>query len=628
MAIGSRLRLGLRREVLLLVPVSLLLVVILSILALFAYRNGLALLADERRNEAWHVAEQAAMQLAARPLITEEALRRVARDAVTATVIDADGIAAVMIGDPLAEPPLAPLTGRTAVGAQVVGPGGAAGSRVVAFAELSGDRTLRLDFAAGLLASQIRTQRWLFAIVLMADLGVLLLLFLFARRLLTPYEEMLDRARRLDRETVPASAADAAGSRRDPEDEMAFLLATFDRALRQLSSPPPVAVPEIESAAAAGPRSPPAAAGDELEALGRTLTSSFESGLLLLGRTGQVLALNAIGARLLSVAPSEPGVALHELLADHAALLELLDGAVQARHGVKRHECQVGERALGFTVHALRPAGGQVRGYLVLFADLTQVRREAEEGRLAESLAQLGELAAGVAHELRNSLGTLRGYLGLMERRGGGAAAPADERSDTDEYLAEMRRETDHLQRVLEDFMTFARPGTVRPRTLDLVELVRRCAADPALEGAAIEIAAAVPARLHGDPQLLERAVRNLLRNAVEAQRSVGRDGSVRAEVLVRGDEVELRVEDRGPGVSEAMRGRLFLPFATGRADGVGLGLALTHRIVTLHGGAIRHTAREGGGARFSVLLPAGISVTNSSAVLAASVSGDSDPVR
>ncbi len=617
-----RLRLGLRREISILVPVSLLLVVLLSTFTLFAHRNALTLLADERRGEVERICKTAAAELEARVNLSEDDLRRWTRGASAAAVVAADGTLLMAIGDPLAEAPLAVLGGQPIADGRSFGPGGGAGERIVAFAGLGEGRILRVDYPAMLLASQLRLMRALFAIVLAADIGVFLLVLLFVRRLLTPYEQMLDRARQLDREGTLAMAPLPRGEVKDPDDEMAFLISTFDRALWQLSqrgshSPlvgAPASKAEAGGARLAEPIAATAAHSEELRALGKTLAPSFDSGLLLLDRRGEVLALNDVGASLLCVAPPAPGIPVATLLERHEELLALLKQALQSGQGVKRRECQVGDLALGLTVHALRPVGPEVRGFLVLFADLTQARRDANESRLAESLAQLGELAAGVAHELRNSLGTLRGYLGLMERQG--RQRPSAQQSvDTTEYLSEMRRETDHLQRVLEDFMTFARPGSIRPQAVDLAALVRGCASDPALLGAEVEIVripeddGSEPVRpmvMQGDSQLLERALRNLLRNAVEAERSAGLPGGARVELRGGEESLEIRVEDRGPGVSEEMVDRLFLPFATGRPDGVGLGLALTHRIVTLHGGTIRHQRREEGGARFCLVFSPG----------------------
>ncbi len=615
---SRRRRIGLRREISILVPFSLLLVVVLSTFTLFAHRNALRLLAEERRGVAQRASRTATAELTIISSPSEDDLRRVTRGAIAATVVAEDGTPELSVGEPLNEEPLALLATGAVSGDKTVGPSRATGDRVVAFASLRQGKILRVDYPARMLAHQLRLMRALFAIVLTADIGVLILVLLFVRRLLVPYERMLDRARQLDRDGTLAMAPGSPGEEQDPDDEMAFLISTFDRALWQLSQREPPAAPKAEGALLAADvaladststRAGTAADSEELRVLGQTLAPSFDSGLLLLDRRGEVLALNDVGARLLSVGPPAPGTPVEKLLDQHGELLSLLTEAVQAGEGVKRRECQLGELALGLTVHALRPVGPEVRGFLVLFADLTQARRDANESRLAESLAQLGELAAGVAHELRNSLGTLRGYIGLMERRAHHHQAAAAE-----EYLVEMRRETDHLQRVLEDFLTFARPGTFRPQTVDLGRLVRGCATDPALSGAEVEIVQVTEPGLpeamvmQADPQLLERAVRNLLRNAVEAERRAGLPGGARVELLRGEDSLEILVEDRGPGVSEEMLDRLFLPFATGRADGVGLGLALTHRIVTLHGGTIRHQPRAEGGARFRIVFPAATS--------------------
>jgi len=113
------------------------------------------------------------------------------------------------------------------------------------------------------------------------------------------------------------------------------------------------------------------------------------------------------------------------------------------------------------------------------------------------------------------------------------------------------------------------------------------------------------PAPLAGDPLLLERAVRNLLANAVDAARAAGADEPVELALGTAGGGWELAVEDRGAGVPAALAARLFEPFVSGRPGGVGLGLALARRIAVLHGGELDFAPREGGGSRFALRLPA-----------------------
>jgi signal transduction histidine kinase len=231
-------------------------------------------------------------------------------------------------------------------------------------------------------------------------------------------------------------------------------------------------------------------------------------------------------------------------------------------------------------------------------AALTRAGR-ADRERLATTLAQLGELAAGFAHELRNGLATLTGYLSLLERE-----PPPGEAAG---YLKEIRRESDHLTRVLADFLAFARPERLRLESLDPSALLERAARDPALGDVAVEVAAA-PASLPpiaGDAHLLERALRNLLDNAARAHREAGASGPIEVISRATPEGLEIAIADRGPGLPEGPVERLFDPFVSGRAGGVGLGLPLAQRIVALHGGTLRlEGRRDGPGTRAVLALP------------------------
>jgi len=578
-------RLGLRREVLILLPAVLLLLVVLSTFTLFSYRNAVWLLTAERQQEAARLARAVADHLAAVPggslSPSPQLLRQPAPAALGVALVDGGGNPLAAVGDLPAADLLAPAAGRPLDRAFGVGPDERSPEAVLGFAPLGGPagrRYVRVDLPAGVLAGQRRALSVLTVSVLAINGALMLLVLFFLRHLLAPWETLLARARQV------GAGGQAA------EDEVEFLLATFERALAAL---------------AAGPAR---TAEDDIAALERTLSASLQSGLLLLDREGRVLALNAVGAALLGVPSPEPGQPLARVLAGQPELLEVLSAAVAAEASPQRLECSVraGRETLtvGLTVHPLRRDDGGVRGYLVLFADLTEVLRRAEESRLAESLAQLGEMAGGVAHELRNSLATLRGYLTLIERRPG-------EDSIAD-FLSEIRREADHLERVLEDFLSFARPGTARVREFPLAPLLLRAAADPVLEGIEVRVHGAADhgAVLRGDPQLLERALRNLLHNAAQADREAGRSGPLEMTIQTRSDGVEIAIEDRGPGLPPELRDRLFHPFVTGRPGGVGLGLSLAQRVVVLHGGRIRLEDREGGGTRATLFFPRDTIVT------------------
>lgn len=560
-------RLSLRREVLILLPAALLILVVLSTFTLFSYRSSLGRLAADRREEAARLARAVAGQISAGGPASAAELRPLAPGARSIAVVDAAGIPRVQTGE---EPPLLPPPGNApaGVGLDETLPGAVAG-----FAPLAAPgHWVRVDLGAEILAGQLRGVKVLTFSVLGINGALVLLVLFFLSHLMAPYEMLLARAR-----AVSGGGPDG--------DEVDFLLRAFEQALASL--------------AGRDARS----AEDDIAALERTLAPSLQSGLLLLDREGNVLALNAVGAELLGVAPPAPGTPCTEALAGQPELCDLLVSAVASGSAPSRAECEVrsgrGEAlTVGLTVHPLRRDDGGTRGYLILFADLTEVRKRAEESRIAESLARLGEMAGGIAHELRNSLATLSGYLTLIERR-------PDEESVAD-YLAEIRHEADHLGRVLDDFLSFARPGSVRMGELSLDRLLRRAAADPSLAGVEVQVEGdpSGEVALRGDPQLLERVVRNLLHNAAQAEREAGRSGPVHASVTQRDDGVVLAIEDRGPGLPPEIRERLFHPFATGRRGGVGLGLALAYRIVVLHGGRIRLEDRPGGGTRAELFFP------------------------
>lgn len=572
-------RLGLRREVQILLPIATLLLVVLSTFAVLAYRTGIEILVEDEQRRIARLARTLAADLSTGPLPSIPQLRQRAPLAETIAVVEEDGRILLSFGQPDAARVLAPVADRDLTASVALGPSPKIGDTVSGFARMQrGDTAylLRVDLPAYQLARQRKMARRLPWIVLPINTALLLLVLLFLPTLLEPYETMLRQAQRLGQEP-------------GDEDEISFLLSTVDRAL--------------DSLARAGDQS----GDDDIASLQRALGASLESGLLLLDRDGNVLTLNAFGSRLLEIDRPTQTIPLAELLAPHHELCNLLVAALDTSRGLHREQVEIesseGARTLGLTVHGLNRDDGTVRGHLVLFADLTESRKEAEADQLEASLAQLGELAAGVAHELRNSLATLKGYLQLIERR-------PEEESITD-YLSELRRESNHLQRVLDDFLSFARPESRRVERVDLSEIAKSAAVDPALEGkpVRIELQEQTEYGMRGDAQLLERAMRNLLRNAAQAEAELGIDGALELELCAGGGQVEIFIRDRGGGLPDSVRDRLFQPFVTGRADGVGLGLSLTHRIVSLHGGRIELENRPDGGTEVHISFPRNMSV-------------------
>lgn len=425
--------------------------------------------------------------------------------------------------------------------------------------------------AQGELTRQQELAHALTWVVIPVNVAVTVLVLLYLRRLVTPYEALVARARR---------AAPGESGKGDLE----LLLSTFEKALEGLPDDLP---------------------GDaDIEALRRSLLGNLDSGVLLVDAERRVVSLNAIGCRLLGAGSTPEGERpdLADFLPQLDALHRLIDEALGSGGPSRRADIEIaapaGTAVLGATAHPLVRDDGTVRGALVLVVDLTAARREAARERLARSLAELGELSAGLAHELRNGLATLRGYLGLLERDPGDA-----ERRD---YVEEIRRESGHLQRVLDDFLAFSRPEEERRlEAVDVEALARRAARDPGLGTLPVDVHCPAPVLpVDGDPHLLERALRNLLRNAAAAQAENGVDAALEIRIEgVRGA-VEVTVLDRGSGLPDGPVASLFQPFVSHRPGGVGLGLALAQRLAALHGGSIRLEPRSGGGACAILTLP------------------------
>lgn len=597
---------GLRREAPVLLAVALLVFVALAGFTLLAYRGAVRRLAVERTAEAQTLAERAAREAQRLAAARVEPLAAYVPPGGGLALFDGEGRLLDAIG--YAEAPRLPdgaggevgdprgLLPATSGGATAVGvapfTAGAAGAAGAARAER---RRLRLDLPATTLAGQLRSLAWLTPAVLALSAAAAVVMFLFVRALARPYEALLERAR-------------AAGAELDPRDELGQLVATFERALTALSA-----------GTAGGARTEP------LERLSSALGAELDGGFVLLDPEGRVQAATPAASELLRVAVPAPGAPLEQAFAARPELVArlretvagdraLVDGAVRVAH-------EGGETTVGVTAEPLRGEGGRTRGWLVVVADRTELDRRAAQERLAEGLAQLGELSAGVAHELRNSLASLSGWLALARRadrahRARGATGAPDPRAappsaELHGCLEEAERETAQLARVVEDFLAFARPGTRRLEAVDLAALAARAAHDPALGDVGVALDLAREASFEGDAGLLERALRNLVANAAEAERSVGRRGPVAISVATAEGAWRIAVEDRGPGLPETVRARLFEPFASGRPGGAGLGLALARRIVLLHGGSIRLEPRAGGGTTAEIRLPRGGSVTD-----------------
>lgn len=247
------------------------------------------------------------------------------------------------------------------------------------------------------------------------------------------------------------------------------------------------------------------------------------------------------------------------------------------------------------TIVPFMDGDGRPRQYLAIRYDVTARKRAEAQLREQASLAQLGQLAAVVAHEVRNPLAGLRAGLQLIDRR---VAEPRDRSA-----IAAMIARIDDLNDKVEDLLLYARPKAPRLQPVHVISLLREVAATAQATthraGAPIPISGD-EVTAHADPDMLRAALLNLVINACQA--AAGRDVAITVDGTA--SECRMAIADRGPGIDPAIRERMFEPFVTTRVNGTGLGLAIVHRMLGLQDGTITFADREGGGTVAMVTVP------------------------
>lgn len=233
--------------------------------------------------------------------------------------------------------------------------------------------------------------------------------------------------------------------------------------------------------------------------------------------------------------------------------------------------------------------------------DLGEIRKLEKKLRQSERLSSLGHLAAGLAHEIRNPLSSIKGYATYLAEKlktdplAKGAA----------ELLAE---ETGRLNRVLSDLLSLAKPPTTELKELDLGATLKRAVdlASPEAKAKNIGLELVLPEEIiviKGDADRLVQAFLNLLMNAVQATQA---GGKIRAVMRTQPRNIQIDISDNGPGMSEEISSQIFTPYFTTRSQGTGLGLAIVQQIAEAHGGSISVASRLGHGSVFTMDLPRG----------------------
>jgi PAS domain S-box-containing protein len=349
---------------------------------------------------------------------------------------------------------------------------------------------------------------------------------------------------------------------------------------------------------------------EQVKGLMRNILESIPTGVLTLDAHGAVTSLNGAGERLLGLrAPAIGGRLVGDVLQEMPELTDWILAALAGDRLLTERDFALASSGRQVKVRAsaadLRSESGQTHGLVVLLRDITEMGKLEAQLRRSDKLAALGTLSAGVAHEVKNPLHALGLNLHLLQAE---LAAGAPDGSAVHGYLDVLRSELQRLQRIVENFLRFAKPSVPEIKPVDLVALVERVLGlvgfEAANDGVRIEthLDPDLPS-IPGDEGQLSQVVLNVMMNALQA---MPEGGAITVTTRRDGDWAEVAVTDTGPGIADAILPHVFDPYFTTRPSGVGLGLAIAHRIVQGHHGSLDVESHVGSGTTMIIRLPLG----------------------
>jgi two-component system sensor histidine kinase PilS (NtrC family) len=341
----------------------------------------------------------------------------------------------------------------------------------------------------------------------------------------------------------------------------------------------------------------------------RNILDNMGSGLLIVDSDGTITRANPAATSMLGLRTTEIiGQPLQPALgSDRAELAECVIAVLQGGAPVPRHEVTIHlgetEVPLGLSVSRIEDEDGVLVGAIAIFRDLTEIRRMEERIREADRLAGLGELAASIAHEIRNPLASIRGSVELLD-------SELSLTGHQEKLLKLILKESGRVNTIINDFLAYARLRPPAPRLLKAANLLEDVALQVrqhvGVHGGGVRLAHRVEPSdlaLRVDPEQLTQLLLNLAINACEAMEYKG-ELELTVTEGVDGKTCELWVRDSGPGLPIEVREDIFKPFITSKRSGTGLGLPMVARIAHAHGGSVEAGASEFGGAAFCVRLP------------------------
>lgn len=357
----------------------------------------------------------------------------------------------------------------------------------------------------------------------------------------------------------------------------------------------------------------------------RDLIAGMRNGVVVIRRDGRLVAINDAAYAALDLTPSvgDTGGHIGTVLADVPEIVRLLECAFEVDTLPNRADVRLARtgRSIGYTLSLVRDGLGDATGAALFFRDLTRVEQLEERERLRDRLAALGEMAAAIAHEVKNPLAGIEVMSGLLRRR-------LSDNPEAQTMLNDIISEAKMANAIVLEVLEFVRPVRLHVEPVAVGALLQDSLlmADSLVPrrdvAVGVDIAESLP-DIEGDGHQLRQVLTNLLTNALEALNGEGRLvlRAVRVDrmPLPPADGhpvtagVQVDIVDDGPGIPESIRERIFSPFFTTKPRGSGLGLAIVRKVMDAHEGRIEVMPGEHGtGTCFRITLPLAPSIEHS----------------
>lgn len=344
-----------------------------------------------------------------------------------------------------------------------------------------------------------------------------------------------------------------------------------------------------------------------LRVLHERIVESIRSGLITTDLEGNIYTFNATAAEITGYTADEMhGKSVYGLFGDIKLPIKDALEATETGDQPPRFETDVITPEdfavrVGYGVSPLYSEDGETTGLIITFQDLTEIRSIEETGRRKDRLAAVGRVAAGLAHEIRNPLGAMRGAIQVLQSNTPPDSAQAD-------LMEIILRESDRLNKIITNFLTYARPRVGNFSEIDVREAIEdsftllKHSPDVSENHVLESVLPAHPVIISADPTQLKQIFWNLARNAIQAMN----DGGILKVSLekIANDRIRILFEDTGNGMPPEQVEQLFEPFSKSTTGGTGLGLSIVYQIIRDHNGSINVRSRENEGTTITIELP------------------------